>query len=82
MHTELKVNIYLRTAKLTIAFKPFSFNCLVRMVCGWGKGARVGVSLLLEYVVYATMIVRCFIFTPTTQQRALSLLPNIRLRSS
>jgi len=25
------VNVYLRTTKLTIAFKPFSFNCFVRM---------------------------------------------------
>jgi len=45
----------------------------------WGRGV---VSLLLENVVYATMIVRCFIFPSTAQQRALSLLPNTALRSS
>jgi hypothetical protein len=49
---------------------------------GVREGSKSGVSLLLEYVVYAKLIVRCYIFLPTTQQRALRLLLNIVLRSS
>jgi hypothetical protein len=83
VHTELRVNVYLRSTKLTITLKPFSVNWIVRLErAGVGIGSESGVSLLLEYVVYATLIVRCFIFLPTAQQRALRLLPNIVLRSS
>jgi len=37
------VKVYLRTTKLTTAFKPLSFNCLVRMESVWvGEGSESG----------------------------------------
>ena len=72
--------------KINHCIKPFSFNCFSPKGSVWvGEGSESGgggVSLLSENVVYATMIVMCFIFPSTAQQRALRLLHTIVLRSS